>query len=84
MTSFDSANVAPIHLERHEHLPSEYALRVRTIESLLAEKGLVDLAMERKGSRDHHTAGHDHVGNGHACRQVETSQAAKRFVPAAD
>jgi nitrile hydratase len=43
MTSFDSANVAPIHLERHEHLPSEYALRVRTIESLLAEKGLVDL-----------------------------------------
>lgn len=42
MASFDSDNVAQIHRELHEHLPSDSALRVKTLESLLVEKGLVD------------------------------------------
>ena len=42
MTSFDSDRIARIHRELHEHLPSDSALRVKTLESLLVEKGLVD------------------------------------------
>ena len=42
MTSFDSARVAHIHRELHTHLPSDSALRVKTLESLLVDKGLVD------------------------------------------
>jgi len=41
MTSFDSDKVAEIHRQLHTHLPSEPALRVRALESLLVEKGLV-------------------------------------------
>ncbi len=42
MTSFNSDKVAQIHRELHDHLPSDPALRVKTLESLLVEKGLVD------------------------------------------
>lgn len=42
MTSFDSDKVAEIHRHLHSHLPSEPALRVKALESLLVEKGLVD------------------------------------------
>ncbi len=42
ITSFDSKRVAAIHRELHSHLPPEPALRVRALESLLVEKGLVD------------------------------------------
>ncbi len=42
MTSFDSRRVAAIHRELHSHLPPEPALRVKALESLLVEKGLVD------------------------------------------
>ena len=42
MTSFKSEHVAQIHRELHDHLPSDPALRVKTLESLLVEKGLVD------------------------------------------
>ena len=42
MTSFESGRVAEIHRELHTHLPSEPALRVKALESLLVEKGLLD------------------------------------------
>lgn len=42
MTSYDSSKVAQLHRELHSHLPSESALRVKALESLLVEKGLVD------------------------------------------
>jgi nitrile hydratase len=42
MTSFKSDEIARIHRELHDHLPSDPALRVKTLESLLVEKGLVD------------------------------------------
>lgn len=42
MTSFKSDRVAEIHRDLHDHLPSDSALRVKTLESLLVEKGLVD------------------------------------------
>jgi nitrile hydratase len=41
MTSFDSRKLAHIHRELHSHLPSEPALRVKALESLLVEKGLI-------------------------------------------
>ncbi len=41
MASFDSAKVAEIHRQLHAHLPSESALRVKALESLLVEKGMV-------------------------------------------
>jgi nitrile hydratase len=41
MTSYDSNKVAQIHRELHSHLPSEPALRVKALESLLVDKGLV-------------------------------------------
>lgn len=44
MASFDSAKVAAIHRELHAHLPSEPALRVKALESLLVEKGMVTSA----------------------------------------
>jgi nitrile hydratase len=44
MTSFDSDAVGKIHRHLHSHLPSESALRVKALESLLVEKGLVDSA----------------------------------------
>jgi nitrile hydratase len=42
MTSYDSRRVAHIHRELHSHLPSEPALRVKALESLLVDKGLLD------------------------------------------
>ena len=42
--SYDSEKVAEIHRHLHSHLPSEPALRVKALESLLVEKGLVDQA----------------------------------------
>lgn len=42
MTAHDSARIADIHHELHAHLPSEPALRVKALESLLVEKGLVE------------------------------------------
>lgn len=42
MASYDSDKIAQIHHELHSHLPAESALRVKTLESLLVEKGLLD------------------------------------------
>src|SRR5215510_5334222 len=41
MASYDSDKVAHIHEELHSHLPSEPALRVKALEDLLVEKGLL-------------------------------------------
>ena len=43
-SSYDSEKVAEIHRHLHSHLPPEPALRVKALESLLVEKGLVDPA----------------------------------------
>lgn len=42
MPSFDPKKITDIHRHLHSHLPPEPALRVKAIESLLVEKGLVD------------------------------------------
>ena len=42
MTSFSSQKISKIHHDLHQHLPSEPALRVKALESLLVEKRLVD------------------------------------------
>ncbi|MEM7293426.1 MAG: nitrile hydratase subunit alpha [Pseudomonadota bacterium] len=42
MTKFDAAKVAAIHRELHTHLPPEPALRVKALEDLLIQKGLVN------------------------------------------
>ncbi len=44
MTEYDPDTVRKIHHHLHSHLPSESALRVKALESLLVEKGLVDSA----------------------------------------
>ncbi len=44
MTDFDSDKVSKIHSHLHSHLPSESALRVKALESLLVDKGLVESA----------------------------------------
>ena len=44
MTDFDSDKVSKIHDHLHSHLPSESALRVKALESLLVDKGLVESA----------------------------------------
>ncbi|MEZ6030165.1 MAG: nitrile hydratase subunit alpha [Hyphomonadaceae bacterium] len=41
MSSFDSDKAASLHRELHSHLPSDPALRVKTLESLAVERGLV-------------------------------------------
>lgn len=41
MATFDSENAARLHRELHSHLPSDPALRVKTLESLAVERGLV-------------------------------------------
>lgn len=41
MSSFDSDKAASLHRELHSHLPSDPALRVKTLESLAIERGLV-------------------------------------------
>ena len=43
MASYNSDKVAHIHEELHTHLPSEPALRVKALESLLVEKGLLKI-----------------------------------------
>ena len=42
MTNYDSNKVARIHKELRARLPSDPALRVRALESILTEKGLVN------------------------------------------
>lgn len=42
MTSHRSNRMADIHRHLHSHLPSEPALRVKSLESLLVEKGMFD------------------------------------------
>ena len=42
MTKHDSNAIADIHKELQSHLPSEPAPRVKALESLLVEKGMVD------------------------------------------
>ena len=39
---FDAEKVAEIHQHLHSHLPSESALRVKALETLLVDKGLVN------------------------------------------
>jgi len=41
MTSFDTEKAAEIHSHLHSHLPSDAALRVKALESLAVERGLV-------------------------------------------
>ncbi|MEF2552540.1 nitrile hydratase subunit alpha [Aurantimonas sp. A2-1-M11] len=41
MTTFDSDHAAALHRELHAHLPSDPALRVKTLESLAVERGIV-------------------------------------------
>ena len=41
MPKFDSKKVAEIHEQLHSHLPSDSALRVEALETLLVDKGLV-------------------------------------------
>jgi len=41
MPAFDSAKAAKIHQHLHSHLPSDPALRVKALESLVVERGLV-------------------------------------------
>ena len=41
MGSYNSDKIAHIHDELHSHLPSEPALRVKSLEGLLVEKGLL-------------------------------------------
>jgi len=42
MPTYDADRVAKIHEELHDHLPPEPALRVKALESLLVEKGMLD------------------------------------------
>jgi nitrile hydratase len=42
MPDFDSKKVAEIHEQLHSHLPSDSALRVKALETLLVDKGLVN------------------------------------------
>jgi nitrile hydratase len=42
MTKYDPKNIIAIHQHLHSDLPSDPALRVQALESLLVEKGMVD------------------------------------------
>jgi len=42
MPDFDAKKVSEIHQHLHSHLPSEPALRVKALETLLVDKGLVN------------------------------------------
>ena len=42
MTDFDAKKVGEIHQHLHSHLPSDSALRVKALETLLVDKGLVN------------------------------------------
>ena len=41
MATFDSEKIAEVHRHLHSHLPADPALRVKALESLVVEKGLV-------------------------------------------
>jgi nitrile hydratase subunit alpha len=41
MPTFDSASAAEVHRHLHSHLPAEPALRIKALESLVVERGLV-------------------------------------------
>ncbi len=41
MSSYDSDKVAKLHRELHSHLPSEPALRLKALETVLVEKGFL-------------------------------------------
>jgi nitrile hydratase len=41
LTSYDSNKVAELHRELHSHLPSEPALRLKALETVLSEKGFL-------------------------------------------
>ncbi len=42
MTEYSSEKIAKIHRELHSHMPSEPALRIKALEGLLVEKGLLN------------------------------------------
>lgn len=42
MPGYDSKKAVEIHQHLHSHLPSESALRIKALESLLVDKGLID------------------------------------------
>jgi nitrile hydratase len=42
MVEFNAKKVAELHQHLHSHLPSESALRVKALETLLVEKGLIN------------------------------------------
>ena len=42
MPEYDAKKVTEIHQHLHSHLPSDSALRVKALESLLVDKGLID------------------------------------------
>ncbi len=42
MPEYDAKKVAEIHQHLHSHLPSDSALRVKALETLLVDKGLID------------------------------------------
>jgi nitrile hydratase len=42
VTSYDSNKAARLHRELHSHLPSEPALRVKALETVLVEKGFLE------------------------------------------
>ena len=42
MPEFDAKKVAEIHAHLHSHLPSDSALRVKALETLLVDKGLIN------------------------------------------
>ncbi len=44
MASFDGKKAADLHRTLHSHLPSESGLRVKAMESLLIEKGIISAA----------------------------------------
>lgn len=44
MSGDHAKRIEAIHQELHSHLPAEPALRVKALESLLVEKGLLDSA----------------------------------------
>ena len=45
MSSFDPKKIRHIHEKLHSHLPSDPTLRVKALETILVEKGLVETAM---------------------------------------
>jgi nitrile hydratase len=42
MVEFNAKKVAELHQHLHSHLPSDSALRVKALETLLVEKGLIN------------------------------------------